>query len=232
MEDPNLPTETDAQPEPDHAPQPESEPTVPATEPATPPAGPTAEEKFAASTRENQILTARLAAFEDEKARRELTNTPTDSDLKAAFPEWEYMSATEQRLARESFTARRTSEVLLAKENEREADTRWNTDLELSAAKYPSLLGKEQQFKQFANKKQYRGTPIEVLVNAFLHTASTATPSTPTPAAPGLEPGTGGPKTPEKPKLLTAADLKTLRETDSAAYRKYIAEHDMSQLEY
>jgi hypothetical protein len=88
MEDPNLPTETDAQPEPANAPQPESEPTVPAADPNTPTA-PTAEEKFAASTRENQILTARLTAFEEEKARRELTNNPTDSDLKAAFPEWE-----------------------------------------------------------------------------------------------------------------------------------------------
>jgi hypothetical protein len=231
MEDPNLPTETDAQPEPANAPQPESEPTVPAADPNTPTA-PTAEEKFAASTRENQILTARLTAFEEEKARRELTNNPTDSDLKAAFPEWEYMSATEQRLARESFTARRTSEALLAKEHEREAQTRWNTDLELAAAKYPSLLGKEQPFKQFAGKKQYRGTPIEVLVDAFLHKASSpATPSTPTPAAPGLESGTGGPKTPEKPKLLSGTELKNLRETNYKAFKEYIDTHDLSQLE-
>jgi hypothetical protein len=227
MPDPNLPPGDGKQPEP-VAPQPASEPTVPPNPPAPPAAEPIDyEKKFAESTKENQILAARLA--DAERNRKELTNEPTDSELQAAFPEWELMTDTEKRLARETFSAKRIATSLQQKEQEREAKSAWNTDLELTIAKNPSLQGKEQAFKDFANKPTHRGAPLATLVSAFLFESSSA-PSpapSPTPSAPGLEPGNGGPRAPEKPKVLSGEELANLRKADQRAYLEYIKTHDI-----
>jgi hypothetical protein len=185
--------------------------------------------KATAQGQENIILSKRL---EEATRPKELTKEPTDSDLQAAFPEWEIMTDTEKRLARETFTAKRIASSLQQKENQREAERQWMTDLELAIAKNPSLLGKEQAFKDFAKKPTHRGAPLETLVSAFLFESSSLPPSTPvpTPSAPGLLPGNGGPREAEKPKLLSATQLKTLRETDDKAYREYIATHDVSAM--
>lgn len=235
MPDPNLPLETDEQPE-TVTPQPSSETTVPPITPATTTLADPApqpidyETKFKESTREAQILAARLAEYE-KPPRKELTNEPTDSDLQAAFPEWDVMTDTERKLARQSFTATRIASSLQQKEHEREAQTRWNTDLELIIASKPALQGKEQAFKDFAKKPTHKGAPLETLVSAFLFESS-SNPS-PVPSStpqPGLLPGNGGPREAEKPKLISATELKTLRVTDEKAWREYITTHDVSEI--
>jgi len=232
--DPNLPLETETQPE-TETPQPESEPTVPET-PADEPAADAGEPeidykaKFAESTREAQILAAQLEA-ERRRNSQELTNEPTESDLQAAFPEWEMMTDTEKTIARRTFKAERTASSLQQKDEEREAQSRWNTDLEMTIAANPSLLGKEQAFKTFANKPTHRGAPLETLVSAFLFESSSL-PSAPRPTPkPGLLPGNGGPRGSDKPKLLSGEELKTLRQTDTNAYREYVKTHPMSEFE-
>lgn len=232
-ENPNPEPRTDEQPEP-VTPQPVSEPTVPpiTTPPVDPPAKPPIDykEKFAESTREAQILAARLAEFENPP-RKELTKEPTDSDLQAAFPEWEIMTDTEKTLARRSFATERIATTLHQERQEEKAAQRWNTDLELTIASKPALQGKEQAFKEFAKKPTHRGAPLETLVSAFLFESS----SNPSPApvstpAPGLLSGNGGPRVTEKPKLLSGEELKTLRQTDDKAYREYVGTHDMTEL--
>lgn len=208
------------------APEPAAEP-EPQPEPAPQPQEPDWKTKATEQGRENIILAHKLE--QEEKARRELTNEPTESDLQAAFPDWEMMSPTEQALAKRTLASERTAKALLLKENAREQIERWDNDLEFAIAKNPSLLGKEQAFKDFARKPTRRGVDVDVLVKAFLYDAAPPSPSpVPAPRQPGLEPGTGGPKTPVKPKLLTAPELKQLRETDDKAYREYIATHDVS----
>jgi hypothetical protein len=232
---PNPELRTDEQPEAANLPQPVSEPTdAPIADPA--PVAATSEPeidykaKFAESTREAQILAERLKALE-QNPRKELTNEPTDSDLQTAFPEWDVMTDTERRIARRTFAAERIATSLHQKDQDREAQSRWNTDLELHIAANPSLQGKEAAFKEYANKPTHRGAPLGVLADAFLHrsTSVTTTPK-PTPQ-PGLEPGNGGPRGPEKAKTISPEDLKVLRETDPAAHRQYVMTHDMSQLE-
>jgi hypothetical protein len=185
--------------------------------------------KATAQGQENIVLSRKL---EDATRPKELTNQPTDSDLRAAFPEWEVMTENERSLARRTFATERLTTSILQEREQEKATQRWNTELELTIAQKPALQGKEQAFKEFANKPTHRGAPLETLVSAFLFEASsTPTPTRPTPRTPGLESGTGGPKTPEKPKLLSGEELKNLRQSDPAAHRKYILEHDVSQLE-
>jgi hypothetical protein len=236
MPDPNLPQETDKQPEPVTTPQPESEPTVPPTVPTTPPADPAPpidyEKKFAESTRENQILAAKLAEADAERARRELTTEPTDSELLAAFPEWDIMTDTEKRLARGTFTAQRIASTLQSEREQEKAERQWTTDLELTIAQNPSLQGKELAFKEFAKKPTHRGAPLGTLVSAFLFESSSTPSTTPAPTpAPGLLPGNGGPRGSDKPKLLSGDELKQLRQTDEKAYKEYIRTHDITQID-
>jgi hypothetical protein len=235
-ENPNLPLETENQPEP-VAPQPEIEPTVPPTE-ELPVVEPPKDEtdykaKFAESTREAQILAAQLEQ-ERIKNSKELTNEPTDSDLQAAFPDVDWIGADSftKTLARKTLSAERAASSLLKKDQDRDDAARWNTDLELTIAQNPTLQGKEQAFKAYANKPTHKGAPLSTLVSAFLFDATTTPSATPTPKAPGLLPGNGGPRGPEKSKLMAPEALKQLRETDPAAYRNYVATNDLTQLEF
>lgn len=236
MPDPNLLPETDEQPETVTTPQPESEPTVPPTTELAPVADPQPEidykAKFSESTRENQVLAAQLEQERQRNARRELTTEPTDSDLVAAFPDWDIMTDTEKRLARQSFSANRIASTLQEEREQEKAERQWNTDLELTIAHKPSLHGKELAFKEFAKKPTHRGAPVETLVSAFLFESSSTPSATPAPTPqPGLLPGNGGPRESDKPKLLSGDELKQLRQTDEKAYKEYIRTHDITQID-
>ncbi len=234
-ENPNPELRTDEQPEP-VTPQPVSEPTAPAEPETTLSVDPATqsidyETKFKESAREAQILAARLAEFENPP-RKELTNEPTDSDLQAAFPEWEIMTDTEKTLARRTFATERLTASLHEEREQEKAAQRWNTDLELTIASKPALQGKEQAFKEFAKKPTHRGAPLETLVSAFLfESSSNPSPISPPTPAPGLLSGNGGPREIEKPKLLSGAELKQLRETDEKGYKEYVKTHDISQID-
>jgi hypothetical protein len=224
-EDPNLKKETDP-----GEPEPEIKPDQPPTEP-------TAEEllrkeneelkkKFGASTTENQVLQERLKA--EEIARKELTKEPTDSDLKAAFPEWDQMTETEKSLARRTLNSERISQSALATTSKFQSERERQTSIELASTD-PALLGKEDAFKKYASKPQYRNVPPDVLRDAFLGTLSPE--SRPAPK-PGLQTGTGGPKDAPKPKGITGDDLSAMRRNSPREYEKYIKTHpiDLSDL--
>jgi hypothetical protein len=108
---------------------------------------------------ENIVVTKKL---EDATRPKELTNEPTDSELQAAFPEWELMTDTEKRLARETSKATRIASSIQQERLEEKAKAAWNTDLELTIASNPTLQGKEQAFKDFANKPTRRGVDLAV----------------------------------------------------------------------
>ena len=214
-DDLNLPTETD--------------PVEPvAIEPAQPPVEPTVppvdyEKKFSESARENQLLRERIAA--EEKARQESTKEPTDSDLRTAFPSWELMSDTEKELARRTVRAERIGGNAAQLAQDIQAERSWNTSIELAIASNNALQGKEHAFRQFASKPQYKGVPMELLVDAF--NSKNGAPAPVTPPKPGLEPGNSGPRTPDKPNVLTAEQLAQLRKTDEKAYVEYVKTHDV-----
>lgn len=207
-------------------------PPAPANQPPTPPPAPKPEEtvdywktKFSESSREAQLL--REAETARKKAEQELTKEPTDSELKAAFPEWDALDDFQKRTAREAFEAKRIAATAAKRSEELAAKDSWNTSIELAVSSNPSLQGKEQAFRQFALKPQYRGVPMELLVDSFLQKTGAAAP-TPTPPAPaqepkpGLLPGNGGPRTPDAPKKLSAEELKRIRETDTKRYMELV----------
>ena len=203
------------------------QPTITPAEPIQPtPPTPKPEEtvdywknQASASARENTLL--REAEERRQKAEQELTKEPTDSELRAAFPEWDVMDDFQKRMARETTDAKRLAARAVKTSEELANERSWNTSIELAVSSNPSLQGKEQAFRQFALKPQYRGVPMELLVDSFLQKNAPAPTPTPKPAEPkpGLETGNGGPRVTETSKKYTAEELKTIRETD---YRRYM----------
>ena len=221
MDDLNLPTETD--------------PVEPvAIEPAQPIVEPTVvkpedtvefwKQKFSASSSEAQLL---IEAEKQRKAsQQESTKEPTDSDLRTAFPSWDLMSDTEKELARRTVRAERIGGNAAQLAQDIQAERSWNTSIELAIASNNALQGKEHAFRQFASKPQYKGVPMELLVDAF-NSKNGVAPAPVTPPKPGLEPGNSGPRTPDKPNVLTPEQLAQLRKTDEKAYVAYIKTHDV-----
>jgi hypothetical protein len=175
--------------------------------------------KFANSTRENQIIRSK-----ETDARRELTNEPTEAELRKAFPSFDYMSDEGKELARFNFRTQRETQTILQAQRQREAEDKWNRTLEQTVIATPALEGKERAFTEFAKKPQYRGASVELLVDAFLHKNGSSETVRREPQA-GLETGSGGPKTIASKPKFDAEKAKMLRETDTAAYKEYIKTH-------
>lgn len=221
-------------PEPIQTPQEGTEKVPPvATPPAEPaqPAPPAVdyEKKFKESQKENELLREAEAARR-KAAEQDLTKEPTESELKAAFPSWDLYDEPQKEFAKRTFAAERTALNATQIARKLQDDQSWNTSIELSVSSDPRLQGKEQAFRQYASQPKYRNIPMEVLISAFLGEAAPA-PAPRTTPKPGLEPGNGGPRTPDKPKLITSSELQALRKSDEKEYMKYIRTHDISQIE-
>lgn len=186
------------------------------------------EKKFKESQQENDLL--RGANATRETAAQELTKEPTESELRAAFPEWEALTDFEKSIATRQLKTERLATSSATTSAEIKAERIWNTSIDLEIAKNDQLQERAQAFRQFANQPKYRGAAMDLLVSAFLGSQS-ANPPAPKPTPkPGLQPGNGGPRTPDKPQLLTAEQLQTLRKTDEKSYMKYIRTHDVSAI--
>ena len=179
-------------------------------------------QKFSDSSREAQLLVE--ADKQRQAAQQELTKEPTDSDLRTAFPEWDLMSDTEKRLATRTLGAERIAGNAAQTAQALQAERSWNTSIELALTSNTALQGKEQAFRQYASKPQYKNVPMDVLVGAFLQSQGPA-PAPVTTPRPGLEPGNGGPRIPEKPQQISAVDLAALRKSDEKAYMDYVRTH-------
>lgn len=183
--------------------------------------------KFAESTRENQILQAKL---KDKEPRRELTNQPTETELKAAFPSWDFMTETEKELAKGQLKTQKIASAALTAHQKRDNDEKWNTQLEIAITSNPDLSGKERDFKEYASKPSHRGAPTDVLVDAFLH-KTTSAPAPKKDPKPVLQTGTGGPKDSVKPKKVTLEEAKVIRETDYRRYMELVRAGQIEEIE-
>jgi hypothetical protein len=179
-------------------------------------------QKFSDSSREAQLLVE--AERQRQQAQQELTKDPTDSDYRAAFPDWDLLDDSQKADKRRLLNAERTASKAVQIAQQLQSKESWNTSLELAIASTPALQGKEDAFKKFASKPQYRNVPTELLVSSFLGNTAPADAPTSTPR-PALLTGNGGPRTSEKPQHISAADLSALRKSDEKAYIAYVKTH-------
>lgn len=227
-----------SQPEPSHEPEPSKAPEpTPSKEPIDENELERIKKNYADSTREAQFLyrnnVAVMKAIEDGNNLQ----PPTDDEMKTVYAEWEDMSETEKRLAREGELNKRKFNLLNEAAQVTKNTQAWNEKVDKfigdpkTLTTYPELEGKEDDFKIYASAKEGIGAHFDVLVSAFLHDlAKSRKPK----KGKMFESGTGGPK--EKPQQksdkISITEARTLMKTDYKKYVSYLkaGKIDMSQV--
>lgn len=157
---------------------------------------PSIEERYKSSTQESQVLHAQnkkmLEAFKQVKNVPE----PTDEEMTKEYPEWEDMSDSEKRFAKNDWKNNKRFEAINRIAEDTENAEAWSgkvnefIDDPETLQKNPKLEGKVEEFKAFSNKPTRRGADFEDLVKAFLFEVSESKP--PKKKGKMFEQGSGG----------------------------------------
>lgn len=129
--------------------------------------------KFSESSREAQIQSYKNKEL--NKAIKEASELPdpTEAELLKEYPEWEDMTATEQRLAKNDYINTRRFRLIEEATQKFAKVDEWNAKVDTflddpkTFIAYPELEGKLEEFKLFSSKPTRRGLDFEDLVLAF-----------------------------------------------------------------
>jgi hypothetical protein len=182
-------------------------------------------EKFVASTREAQVLSAKNKKLVEIIDQASELPEPTGEELMADYPDWEVLSEFERKIAKDNLLNKRKFNLVHQAVQEAKKIDEWVDKVdkfveEVSASgKYPELEGKEIAFTRFCLKPTRRGVDFEDLAKAFLF--DLAPPEKHKGSL--LETGTGGPKE-LKPKEYTSEEISRIRTKDHRRYRRLIKE--------
>lgn len=180
------------------------------------------ERKSTESAREAMILVGRNKKFTTAVDEAANLPEPTVEDLKSEYPEWDSMTQTEQRLAKDNLVNKRKFDRVHQAVEETKKVEEWADSVDKYLAENPNteLEGKEEAFKSYCMKPTKRGLDFETLVAAFLYTQPAATQH----KGSLLETGTGGPKDSPKPKEYSAEEAASIRKRDPKLYKRLVME--------
>jgi hypothetical protein len=188
---------------------------------------PSVEERYKQSTQEAQILHNKNKKFSETVEKAAKIPEPTEEEMKNAYPDWDVMSATEQKLAKESVMHKKKFDMIHGVVLEGKKVEEWAEEVDSFLIKaitqYPSLDGKEEQFKRYCMKESRRGVDFDILVNAFLNLVSTTKP----PRKKGSLFSTASGGKPDKKKQEQYIDEKQaaiLRKNDQKTYNRLVRE--------
>lgn len=195
-------------------------------------------QKFSNSSRRNQIVEAQLKELQKTLGDITKEDIPTDDEMRAMDPDWDYRSDFEKNLAVKVEAGQRMNRRLHVQVKTIVDESDRATAIALLCENDPRLAGKEDDFFRFASKNENRNVPTDILVNAFLFEAkddapeTPATPETPAPSQPTVETPptlergnpTGGraPSTPSSTGDFTPEQLKELRTKNQKEYMRMI----------
>ena len=187
-------------------------------------------EKFKASSKEALVLHAK--AEQTEKMNKAIESADTITEIpedviKKEYPEWDEMTQTEQRLAKESYISnKRWAAVKEASPVGKDIEV-WGEKVDgfitdpKTLVDIPELEGKQDDFKIFAMQKSRRNVDFDTLVAAFLYDATkNAQPK----KGKMFEEGTGGDNEKPKPKSdkITLQQARTLRKENYPKYKELL----------
>lgn len=221
------------------APAPESVPVVPTVPEPAQPVTPTApapvpeidyKKKFSDSTRRNQIVESQFKELQKVLGDITKQEIPTDEEMVALVPDWEYLTDREKNGERKLIVLERRQNHMLNTFTSIANETETYSQLEAFVGTEPRLKGKETDFYEFATDPRNKGASMEVLVNAFLFETTPIVDTTPvvTPVPevpPSLERGNPSGNMPPIPtgnQEMSEDELKLLRTTDPRKYNEMI----------
>lgn len=181
--------------------------------------------KFSESSREAQKINAKNKVLNQAIAQAGEIDDVSEDELLKYHPDWEIMTDTEKRLAREALISTKRFQIMHEASKVTEKIEKWGEDVDkyLEDPKllvdHPELEGKLDDLKYFATLQGNHGTDLTTLTKAFLYEQSIK----PKPVNKGamFETGSGGPNDRIKPKSdkLTVSEGATLMKTD---YKKWL----------
>lgn len=221
------------------APAPEPVPVVPTVPEPAQPVTPTApapapeidyKKKFSDSTRRNQIVESQFKELQKVLGDITKQEIPTDEEMVALVPDWEYLTDREKNGERKLLVLERRQNHMLNTFTSIAKETETYSQLEAFVGTEPRLKGKEADFYEFATDPRNTGASMEVLVNAFLFETTPIVDTTPvvTPVPevpPSLERGNPSGNMPPIPtgnQEMSEDELKLLRTTDPRKYNEMI----------
>jgi hypothetical protein len=195
--------------------------------------------KFTESSREAQVLHSRQKKLTEAVDQASQIEEPSDEEMVKDFSDWDVMSETEKRLAKDNVINKRRFEAIHKASQEGKDIIDWNVKVDKyvddpkTLIDNPELEGKVDDFKIFASKPTRRGLDFADLTSAFLYDMSKSTK----PKSKGrmFETGSGGPNEKIKPKgdKISLAEARTLMKNNYKKYKEYLTSGkiDMSTLE-
>lgn len=201
----------------------EEEPT-----PSEPAPSPDYKEKFSNSSRENQKIYAKNRKINEAVAKASGITEVNQEELESEFPDWDVMSETEQKLAKDNYINKQRFNLVAQATEEAKKIEKWSDDVTEYVedpkvlANNPKLEGREKAFAEFANKDENHGIPFNILTSAFLFDVASKAPVKN--KGKMFEQGTGGPN--DKPKvnagMITQEQASVLMKNDYKRYKKYL----------
>lgn len=175
--------------------------------------------KFSESTRQNQVLQGQLSRLNQQLGEFINENPPTDEEMQREMPEYAFADeATKVLMKRQVMAERKTNRVFSAVESFTH-EAKQMQELQKRIAEDPRFAGREIAFIEWATHPSRSGTPVDVLISAYLFEVPSPSKQE-EPASPvhTLERGnpSGGipPSTPGKMSDEDLADLRKNRPTE------------------
>ena len=183
------------------------------------------QKKFSQSAAEAQILLGRNKVLEDRYNKLTSQDTPTEAELREAYPSWDSMNAVEKDVYKNILTERKRNNRIEATLLEMTAEQRFTAEMNALLAKPEySVLHGDAEFTEFVLRPKHKGLDIQTLADAYLFKKGLKEPETPTSPVqrdPGLPKGSGGPRTTEQPGL-SDDEVATIRKTDPKRFRQML----------
>lgn len=221
------PTEEDEAVTPDEEETPENESEEDEDIDNTPdPKTPTPEERYKESTREAQVLYSKQKKFTETVEKAAQLPEPTPEELQAEYSDWDVMTETEQRFAKENLMNKRRFEMIHEATLEGKKLDEWvekvDSFLVQGVTKHPRLVGKEEKFKAFCMKPTRRGVDLDDLVGAFLFGMADNQPARKKGSL--LATGSGGRSSAPQQEFMDEKQAAVLRTKNHKLYQRMVRE--------
>lgn len=185
--------------------------------------------RYADSTREAQILHAKNKQLNDAIAEASLLPDPTEEELIKEYPDWDIMTDTEKRLAKDSLISTKRFAIIHEESQKFKKVEEWNEKVDQFTqdpkilVDNPELDGKLDEFKLFASKQSRVGVDFNDLVSAFLYSVEKEKAKIAPKKGQMFEQPTGGNMKP-KPKnnMLSVEEGQMLMKTDYNKFKEYL----------
>ena len=197
------------------------------------PTEPDYKNKFVESQREAILQNERLKQKDAHINKLTNKDTPTDDEMRSLYPEWDQLDDYNRRVLthtrqteKRAIAAEQRAEAL---ERKREFEDNLEDFTDSPPQEFKALKGKESEFKRFAQRKANVGLPLDTLAKAFLFDIQDEIQPEHKPTlTPGLERGSGGPRTAPKTKIgLEEASL--IRKTDYKRYMELVKNNQIEE---